>query len=96
MGGERDAYVEKLKTKIDEWNAEIDKLQTQADQAQADARVAYQKHMVELKSKRQVLQEKMAELHQAGENAWEDVKKGVETAKKILSESVQTAKSRFN
>jgi hypothetical protein len=96
MGEERDAYVEKLKIQFDEWNAEIDKLQAQADQAQADIRTTYLKHLIQLKSKRQVLKEKMAELHQAGEGAWEDVKKSVDMAQKILSESIQSAKSRFS
>lgn len=96
MGEARDAYVEKLKAQMDEWNAEIDKLQARADAAQADARAAYQKHLIQLKSKRQVLKEKMDELHHAGEGAWEDVKKGVDTAKHILAESIQSAKSRFN
>jgi hypothetical protein len=96
MGEERDAYVEKMKARIDEWNDEIDKLQAQADQAQADIRTTYLKHLIQLKSKRQVLKEKMDELHQAGEGAWEDMKKGVEMAQEILSESLHAAKSRFS
>ena len=96
MGKERDAYVEKLKEQMDEWNAEIDKLQARADEAQTDARAAYLQHLAQLQSKRQVLKEKMTELHQAAESAWEDVKKGVDRAQKILGESIQSAKSRFN
>ena len=32
MTEKRDAYVQKIKAKLDEWNAEIDKLQAMADQ----------------------------------------------------------------
>lgn len=38
---EKDAYVEKMKAKLDEWNAEIDKLQAKAKQAEADAEIQY-------------------------------------------------------
>ena len=30
MGANRDAYVNKLRAKLDEWNADIDKLEAQA------------------------------------------------------------------
>ncbi|MFO8090271.1 MAG: hypothetical protein R6U13_10575 [Desulfatiglandaceae bacterium] len=31
----RDAYVQQMKARMDEWNAEIDKLKAKADQAKA-------------------------------------------------------------
>jgi hypothetical protein len=96
MGNEKDAYVENLKVKIDECNAEIDRLQVGADRAQVTGLAAYQKYVLELKTKHRVLKEKMEELHHAGEGAWEDVKNGVDTAWKTLGESIETAKSKFN
>ncbi len=33
MGEQRDAYVEKFKVKLDEWNSEIDALQAKAEKA---------------------------------------------------------------
>ena len=39
---DKDAYVQKLHAKLDEWNAEIDKLKAKADKAEADSRVEYQ------------------------------------------------------
>jgi hypothetical protein len=96
MGKERDAYVEKLKMKIDEYNAEIDRLQTGAHEAQVTGVASYQKYLLELKAKHLVLKEKMVELHHAGEGAWEDVKTGVDTAWKTLEESLKAAKSKFD
>ncbi len=40
MGEKRDAYVQKLKGKLDEWNTEIDKLQAKSEQIKADAKDA--------------------------------------------------------
>jgi hypothetical protein len=34
-----------LKAKLDEWNAEIDKLPAKADQAEAGAKIEYQKQL---------------------------------------------------
>ena len=43
MTEKRDAYVQKLKAKMDEWNAEIDKLAAKADQADAETKIKYHK-----------------------------------------------------
>lgn len=96
MATKRDAYVEKLKGNIDKWNAEISEFQTKADQAKADAKVEILKQIAEIKARRQELEEKMADLKNAGEEAWEDVKKGVDVARQILGRAIQSAKSRFN
>ncbi len=52
MSEKRDAYVEKLKTKLDLWNKEIDRFQATADGAKTGAKVKYVKHLTELKVKR--------------------------------------------
>ena len=39
----RDEYVEKMKTKLDQWNAEIAKWEVKSREAQAEARAEYDK-----------------------------------------------------
>jgi len=95
MGEKRDAYVEKMKAKIDEWNTEIDQFQVKAGQAKADIQIQYEKQIEELKAKRQELQGKIEELQKAGETAWEDMKLGLDAAWHSMGESVKSAKSRF-
>jgi len=41
----KDAYVQKLQAKSDEWHAEIDKLKAKADSAKADAKIEYYKQI---------------------------------------------------
>jgi uncharacterized coiled-coil DUF342 family protein len=96
MGEKRDVYVEKLKTKLSEWNVEIDKFQAKADAAKEGAKVKYGKHVTELKKKRREVEEKMAGLQKAGDEAWKEVKKGVDTAWQEMSKSFKAAKSKFN
>lgn len=95
MSEERDAYVQKLKAKLDEWNAEIDILAAKAEQAEAEAKIEYHKRLEDLRAKRGELEEKIAELQQAGEGAWEDLKQGLENSWDILKISFSRAKSEF-
>ena len=37
----KEAYIQKLHAKIDEWNADIDTLKAKADQVEADAKIEY-------------------------------------------------------
>jgi len=43
---DRDAYIEKMKAKIDEWNAEISKQEAKARAAQADMKLKYEDQCV--------------------------------------------------
>ena len=95
MTEKRDAYVQRLKAKMDEWNAEIDKLKAKADQAEAEAKIEYHEQIEDLRAKRKHVEEKIAELQQAGEGAWEDLKQGLENSWEILKSAFAKAKSRF-
>jgi len=95
MNEKRDAYAQKLKAKMDEWNAEIDKLAAKADQAEADVKIEYQKQIEDLRAKRKDVEDKIAELQQAAESAWEDLKQGLENSWEILKASFTKAKTEF-
>ena len=95
MSEKRDAYVQKMKAKIDEWNADIDKLTAKADQAEADAKIRYHQRLEELHAKRQVMEDKIADLQSAGESAWEELKQGVESSWQSWKESFTKAKTAF-
>lgn len=91
----RDEFVRKMHDKLDQWNAEIDALKAKADKAETEARVEYHKQLDTLRSKRDDARSKLNELESAGENAWEDLKAGVEMAWESVSEAVRSATSRF-
>jgi chromosome segregation ATPase len=95
MSEKRDAYVQKLKARMDEWNAEIDKIEAKADQAEAESRIEYQKQLENLRARRKEVEDKMAELQQAGDGAWEDLKAGIESARDALGNALKSAASRF-
>ena len=51
MNKKRDAYVQKLKAQLDEWNADINKLEAKADQAEVRARIEYHKRIADLRAR---------------------------------------------
>jgi uncharacterized coiled-coil DUF342 family protein len=91
----KDAYVQKLHAKIDEWNADIDKLRAKADQVEANSKIEYQKQVKALKSKRDEIKTKISELSDSGEEAWEDLKAGVDLARQAMNEAIKSAISRL-
>ena len=91
----RDAYVQKVKAKLDEWNAEIDRLEAQARQKEADAQTRLQEQIDQVKAKRQTAEEKLDDVRQAGGDAWEDLKSGLELATEAVGDALRSARSRF-
>lgn len=95
MSENKDAYVEKLQAKMDEWNAEIKKLDAKARQAEADSKIKYEKELEDLRARRKDLEEKMSRLRESGEGAWKDLKTGIESAWQSLDTAITSAASRF-
>ena len=91
----KEAYEKKLRARLDEWSAEIDKLKAKADGAEADAQIAYQKHIDELRAMRDDAAVRLTELEKAGDDAWEDLKAGAENAWDSLASAMKSATSRF-
>lgn len=92
----KEAYEKKLKSQLDEWSADIDKLKAKADSAEGDAQLEYYKQIEELRSMQDDAGKKLDELKEAGDGAWEDLKAGLDSAWDSLSNSVKSAKSRFD
>lgn len=91
----KEAYIQKLHAKIDEWNADIDKLKAKAGQVEADAKIEYQKQIETLKNKRKEIEKKVSEISRSGEDAWQDLKAGIDLAREAMNEAIKSATSRF-
>lgn len=91
----KDAYERKLQAQLKEWNAEIGKLKAQADRKQADTQIEYYQKIAELEALQETAREKLDTLEKQSDDAWEDLKAGVEYAVDALSEAVRSARSRF-
>ena len=99
MTEKKDQYLGQLKKEYDElnfrWSRERDKFEADLQHESADVRKEYEAKREEYRKYRSDLQEKIVDLEVAGEDAWEDLKAGVELAWDSLGEAVKSAKSRF-
>jgi uncharacterized coiled-coil DUF342 family protein len=91
----RDEYIRKMQAKLEEWNTEIDTLTAKAVDVTADVKNEYNEQIESLKTKQAAARQKIEELQQAGESAWEDLKSGVELAWTAIGEAIDSARSRF-
>ncbi|MCL4744945.1 MAG: coiled coil domain-containing protein [Burkholderiaceae bacterium] len=91
----REAYRKKLEAKLDEWDAKLDVLAAKAGNASADARISYENELAALKVKRAAAREKLGELGKRGENAWEDMKGGMESAWDEMGKAIDKVAARF-
>ncbi len=66
----RDEYVDKMKTQLDQWNADIAKWEAKAQGAQADARAEYDKRLEALKQQREQAMYQMKLLQAAAGEDW--------------------------
>lgn len=92
---ERNEFVERLKARIDEWNAEISKMEAQARKARADSQAQYEENLQKLRRQRDEARDKITELQQASDAAWDDVRKGAEEMWADMEETFRKAWSRF-
>jgi predicted ATP-binding protein involved in virulence len=95
MDNRRKAYEEKIDAQLKEWNAQIDLLKAKADKAKTEAKIDYYKTIEALQHKQEEARIKLKELKAAGDEAWEDVKKGAEKAWAEIKTAYNDAASRF-
>lgn len=91
----KESYQQKLQAQMDEWSAEIDKLKARADKQNADVKLEYYEKIEDLRVKQQAAINKLSGLMSASDDAWEELKAGVESAWFTLGEAVDKAAGKF-
>jgi hypothetical protein len=92
---QRSEYVEKLKAQLDQWNAEVAKWEVKAKEAQAGARVEYEKQLPELRRRRDEALEQMRRVQAASGDAWLELVRGADDAWARMREAFEKARSHF-
>jgi uncharacterized coiled-coil DUF342 family protein len=87
----RDEFVEQMKARLDEWNAEIDRLAERARQASGEARERYHDDIERLRRRRDETRRRLEELQHAGEAAWDSLQQGLEDAWELLRRALRDA-----
>lgn len=91
----KEAYQKKLEAQLKEWDANLDVLSAKAQKTKADARISYENELESLRSKRATAHKKLEELGKRGEDAWEDMKDGVEKIWDDMGKAMEKLTARF-
>jgi multidrug resistance efflux pump len=92
---EKKLYQQKYQAQLDEWKADVAKLKAKASAADANAKLAMNKHIETLERKLEEAQEKLAELGETSGEKWISVKHRAELAWTSLKSGVREAASQF-
>lgn len=92
----REKYIQSVESKLREWDAEIEKFEAQAQQAESEKKAEYQKQLRKLRKQRTDTEQKLKELQQAGDEAWDELKAGMEDSVNSLSSAVKNAFDKFS
>jgi len=74
----QDKFIARMKSRLDEWNAELHELEARAESAEAYARDKYRHALEELREKRGAAEMKLEEIRRASEETWEDARDDAE------------------
>ena len=91
----KDEYLEKLKTQLDEWSADIDELETRARQADAEFRAKFEEQLSALRTQRDSANAKFMEIRESAGDAWLELKKGGDEAWESIKKAVLEARKKL-
>jgi len=92
---DRDAYREKAEARLELLDARISALKAKAKAAKADVEIKYNEQIEKLNDRRADARARLDELAQKGEEAWQEVKAGVEQAFGELQGAIDAAAARL-
>jgi hypothetical protein len=87
----REEYVQKLKQKIEQWNAQM----AQWEAMSRNAQDRYMKQLEQFREKRDDAMAELRRLQSASADAWADMMKGTEAAFKSMQEAFENARKKF-
>ncbi len=91
---EKVTYVEKVKVQVQECNSEVDRLAKRSSRASGEAKKVQEEEVADLRNKCDALTHRLEDA-QWSEEAWDDVKRGIQSGLASLKSGIEKAKSRF-
>lgn len=93
---DRNKYMEKFKTKLEEWSSEIDRFETRARKAEAEARTRYENEILKLKEYYSEAKHKYKDIQRSTKDGWYDLKKDADQASAKFKELIDDYRNRNN
>ncbi|MBN1278405.1 MAG: hypothetical protein JW989_01330 [Chlorobiaceae bacterium] len=91
----KEAYKQKVEAELELAHARLVEFKAKAKSFTDDTRLKYARHVDELEHGIDTAKSKMQELGEAGEDAWDKVKEGMESALGTLREAVRKTAEKF-
>ena len=91
----RDEYVEKMKAQLDQWNSQVAAWEAASREATAEAKVELEKQMGIMKSRADDLVFRMELMKGASADAWQDIARGADEARKTMQDAFEKARFHF-
>ncbi len=91
----RKVYIEKLSQKLKSWDNEISKLELKAKESSAKAKVNINERLEELRLMRSNIEKRIDGLKSSSDNAWSEIKEGVEKIEDEIKETINNVKNNF-
>ena len=92
----RDEYVQKLRSQIDQWNAETTKWEAKAKAAQVGMQAEYAKQLGQYRARRDEALAELRRVQSASADAWRDMMRGADSALKSVQEAFDKARRQFD
>jgi hypothetical protein len=91
----RDEYIEKLKAQLDQWERQTTMWETAAREATTEARTELEKQVGIMKSRADDLVYRMELMKGASADAWQEIARGADEARKTMQDAFEKARFRF-
>ena len=91
----RDEYVAKMKSQLDDMNAQLDKLAAKSQSAKKEMQAKYNQEMADLRAQSGRANAMLDDMKNAGENAWENMVAEIDKVGDALKHSYNYFKSQF-
>jgi hypothetical protein len=88
-------YLQNLADQLHQWDVEIDELNARAGRVNAEAKTAHFNEIDNLRVKKEAAQSQMKQLREAGDEAWDGMKTGVEKSWTELTGAFASAFAKF-
>lgn len=89
------AYQERIEVQLKEWEPQMDVLKARAEQVKTDARMMYKEQIENLRQKQEAARQRLQELKDSSEEAWEELRVGLDKTLEDLKEAFSRSKSKF-
>jgi flagellar motility protein MotE (MotC chaperone) len=91
----KDAYKQKIEAELELAQAKLAGFKAELKSSAADTRISHAKQVDELEQKVDATKAKLKDLGEAGDDVWEQLKDGVESAWGSLSAAIRNTADKF-